>query len=289
MVLAQTIVNGLLIGGVMALGALGFTLIFGVMGVLNLTHGAIVILGAYVSYFAWTILGIDPFLSIPVTMAAGFTVGYMYQRSIIQSIISRDDLVVLLVTYGVALVVRNLLTIFITANSRSINPPYSNEAIRFAGVIIPVARLGALLISVVVVGVVFLIVYRTRFGLAVRATAESSVNSRLCGINVERVYAVTFGLATAISAASGSLIGVIIPFSPSSELFWTLNAFVVVVLGGLGSLVGSLIGGLVLGLVNSFTTQFASSSYVQLVTFSILILVLLVRPQGLFGRKEEIE
>lgn len=285
----QTIINGLLIGGVMALGALGFTLIFGVMGVLNLTHGAIVVLGAYSSYFMWVGWGIDPFLSVPITMVAGFTFGYLYQRSVIQSIIDRDDLVVLLVTYGIALVVKNLLTIFATANSRSINPPYSDEALRLAGLTIPVARLGTLAVSLVVVTLVFAVVHRTRFGLAVRATAESSVNSRLCGIDVERVYALTFGLATAISAASGSLIGVIIPFSPTSELFWTLNAFVVVVLGGLGSLFGSLVGGLVLGLTNSFTTQFAASSYVQLVTFSILILVLLFRPQGLFGRREDIE
>lgn len=289
MALVQTIINGLLIGGLMALGAIGFTLIFGVMGVLNLTHGAVVVLGGYIAYFAWTLFGIDPFLSVPLSIATMFALGYLYYRAIIQRVIGRDDLVILLVTYGVALVVRNVLEITLTANSRSINPPYSNEALTLAGITIPVVRLAALLISIVLIAAVFLLIHRTKFGLAVRATAEDSTNARLCGIDIERIYAVTFGLATAISAASGSLIGIVLPFSPSSELFWTLNAFVVVVLGGLGSLVGSLVGGLALGLFNSFTTQYIGSTYVQLVSFGILILVLLVRPQGLLGRPEDAE
>lgn len=289
MAIVQTIINGLLIGGLMALGAIGFTLIFGVMGVLNLTHGAVVVLGGYIAYFAWTLLGIDPFLSIPLSIATMFALGYLYYRAVVQHVIGRDDLVILLVTYGVALVVRNVLEITLSANPRSINPPYSNEALTLMGVTIPVVRLAALLISVVLIATVFLLIHRTKFGLAVRATAENSTNARLCGIDIERVYAITFGLATAISAASGSLIGIVLPFSPSSELFWTLNAFVVVVLGGLGSLVGSLVGGLALGLFNSFTTQYIGSTYVQLVSFSILILVLLVRPQGLLGRPEDTE
>lgn len=289
MAIVQTIINGLLIGGLMALGAIGFTLIFGVMGVLNLTHGAVVVLGGYIAYFAWTLLGIDPFLSIPLSIATMFALGYLYYRAVVQHVIGRDDLVILLVTYGVALVVRNVLEITLSANPRSINPPYSNEALTLMGITIPVVRLAALLISVVLIATVFLLIHRTKFGLAVRATAENSTNARLCGIDIERVYAITFGLATAISAASGSLIGIVLPFSPSSELFWTLNAFVVVVLGGLGSLVGSLVGGLALGLFNSFTTQYIGSTYVQLVSFSILILVLLVRPQGLLGRPEDTE
>lgn len=287
MALIQTVVNGLLIGGVMALGAIGFTLVFGVMGVLNLTHGVVVIAGAYVSYFAWNLFGIDPFLSIPIVMVTMFGVGYVYQRTVIQQIIGRNDLVVLLVTYGVALVGRNLLTIFLTGNTRSIDPPYATAAFTVHSITIPLVRLAALLVSVVLLTAVFLLVYRTEFGLAVRATAESSQNSRLCGIDVERVYSLTFGLATAISAASGVLIGTILPFSPSSELTWTLNAFVVVVLGGLGSLLGSLVGGLVLGLVNSFTTSLVSSNFVQLVTFFLLIATLVVRPQGLFGQEED--
>ena len=289
MALVQTIINGLLIGGLMALGAIGFTLIFGVMGVLNLTHGAVVVLGGYIAYFAWTLFGIDPFLSVPLSIATMFALGYLYYRAIVQRVIGRDDLVILLVTYGVALIVRNVLEITLTANSRSINPPYANEALTLAGITIPVVRLAALLISIVLIAAVFLLIHRTKFGLAVRATAEDSTNARLCGIDIERIYAITFGLATAISAASGSLIGIVLPFSPSSELFWTLNAFVVVVLGGLGSLVGSLVGGLALGLFNSFTTQYIGSTYVQLVSFSILILVLLVRPQGLLGRPEDTE
>jgi len=289
MSIAQTVVNGILIGGLMALAAVGFTLIFGVMGVLNLTHGVVVIMGGYIAYFAWMVFGIDPFLSVPICLGTMFLFGFFYQRAIIQRVVDKDDLVILLVTYGVAIVIRNLIEIFLSPNSRSINPPYATDSFTVASVTVPFVRAVASGVGLVLILAVFVLIYRTQFGLAVRATAESTTDARLCGIDVERIYAVTFGLATALSGASGALIGIVLPFSPATELFWTLNAFVVVVLGGLGSLVGSLIGGLIIGLLNAFTTQYVGSTWVQLVFFSLLVVILVLRPQGLFGQPEDIE
>lgn len=283
----QTIVNGLLLGGVFALVAVGFSLIFGVMDVLNLTHGATIILGSYLSYYAWDLFGIDPFLLIPIVLVSFFGLGYIYQQTIIRRILGEDELVTLLVTFGFALMIRNALTIFATSNSRSINLNYASDALTFGAVAVPIGRVLVLVTSIVLIGALILLLEKTEYGTKIRAAAQDDIGAQICGINVDHTYAMTFGVATALAGVSGTLIAVIIPFDPSSETLWTLRAFIIVVLGGLGSPLGALLGGFLLGLVSSFTAVYIGATYTEMAMFLVLVLMLFVRPQGLLGETTE--
>lgn len=283
----QTIVNGLLLGGVFALIAVGFSLIFGVMDVLNLTHGAIIILGSYMTYFMWTTFGIDPFMLIPFVIVVFFALGYLYQQTVIRKLLDENELVILLVTFGFALMIRNILTIFATSNHRSVNPAYASESLSLGVVNVPFARLLVLLVSVALIGVLIWILEQTEFGFRIQAAAQDDIGAQICGIDVNHVYGITFGLAAALAGVGGALIAIIIPFNPASETLWTLRAFIVVVLGGLGSPLGALIGGFVLGLVSSFTALFLGATYTEMMMFLVLVLMLMVRPQGLLGKTTE--
>lgn len=279
----QIFVDGLLMGGLLALAAVGFSLIFGVMGVLNLTHGMTILLGAYISLYSWTLFGIDPLLSLPLVLAAMFVFGYIYHKLIIDRIVHEEILVTLLVTYGVTLMIRNFLEVYISADYRLINPPYSGTSVEVAGLIIPTIRTIGFFVSIILILVLVWILHQTDFGRAIRATAERPNAAQLCGINTSRIYALTFGISAALAGAAGVLIGMVVPFNPFSEARWTLYAFVVVVVGGFGKPLGALLGGLILGLVWSSTISLLGSTYVELVMFSILLLMLLIRPQGILG------
>lgn len=283
MALLAAVLNGLLIGGLYALAAVGFSLIFGVMDVINLTHGVILLLGTYVSYYAFTLMGIDPFLSIPLAMGLLFVFGYVYQRTLVQQIIGEDPLKSLLVTFGVAIMVKNLMNVFFTPDFRSIDPAYAGANFELLGVTIPFVRAMGLIIALVLVGLLSVLLRRTELGRAIRATALDRKGAALMGVNVPHVFAMTFGIAAAFSASAGSLLGVVTPFSPVQEGTYTLQAFVVVVLGGVGTPAGALVGGLLLGVATQLTATFVSSGYQQVVMFSLLVIMLLVRPQGLLG------
>jgi branched-chain amino acid transport system permease protein len=280
----QALANGILLGGVLALSAVGFSLIFGVMDILNLTHGAVVILAAFTSYFAYQLLAIDPFLSVLPIMGIMFVAGYAYQRTVVTRILDEEILVTLLVTFGFALMIRNLLEIFITATPRSITPSYATESIQ-TGVFgaLPVVRLGALAVAIVLFVALTWFINSTSYGRKIRATAENPDIAQLCGINTEHIYGITFGLGSALAGASGVLIGLTTSFQPIDEATWTLYAFVVVVLGGFGKPAGALLGGLLLGLAWSYTTIYISSSIAGLVAFSLLVVMLLIKPQGILG------
>ncbi|MFB6094596.1 MAG: branched-chain amino acid ABC transporter permease [Halanaeroarchaeum sp.] len=283
MALASSIINGVLIGGMYALAAVGFSLIFGVMDVINLTHGVILLLGAYVSYYAFTLFGIDPFLSIPISMGVLFAFGYLYQRTLVQRVIGEDPLKSLLLTFGVAIMVKNLMNVFFTPNYRNIDPAYAGESFRLFGVVVPFVRAVGLVVALVLVGGLFVVLRRTELGRAIRATALDRKGAALMGVNVPHVFALTFGIAAAFSASAGSILGVVTPFSPVQEGTYTLQAFVVVVLGGVGTPIGALVGGLLLGIATQLTATYWGSGFQQVIMFSLLVIMLLVRPHGLLG------
>lgn len=280
----QTILNGLVIGGIYSLAAVGFSLIFGVMGIVNLTHGVFVIAGAYGALLLWQGLGLDPLVSVIPVAAVLFVFGYVYQRTIIHWAISRASIVAsLLVTFGVAMILRNLLQIVFSPDVRSITPAYSFVSLSIGPLQIDLVRviaLGASLVLLVLLGVVLA---RTHVGRAIRATAQQPLAASLSGIDVRGVHAVTFGLGAAFAGASGTIIGIVQPFSPSSEVTWTLNAFIVVVLGGIGSPSGALLGGLLLGIINACTAQYIGPGMTNAMMFLVLVVMLLARPQGLLG------
>ncbi|MFB6266471.1 MAG: branched-chain amino acid ABC transporter permease, partial [Halodesulfurarchaeum sp.] len=215
--------------------------------------------------------------------------GYVYQRTLVQRIIGEGALKSLLITFGVALMIRNLMNIVFTPNQRSIS---SSETFivdlvginfSFLGVTVPTARAFGLVLALVLVAALSILLRRTELGRAIRATALDRKGAALMGVNVNHVFAMTFGIAAAFSASAGSILGVVTPFSPVQEGTYTLQAFVVVVLGGVGTPAGALVGGLLLGFATQLTATFISSGYQQVVMFSLLVIMLLVRPHGLLG------
>ena len=284
MLALQTILDGLVLGGLYALAAVGFSLIFGVLGVVNLSHGAIVLIGAYLTWFAWHMTGLDPLLCILPVMAVLFGLGYAYQRFLIQLAVDRSSLLAsMLVTFGVALMLRNALVLAFSPDFKSISPGWAFSYLRLGTLTVDLVRISALAASLALLGALAWVLNRTRIGRVIRATAQQELAARLCGVNARHVYAVTFGVSAAFAGASGAILGIVLPFSPPDEATWTLNAFVVVVLGGVGSPSGALLGGLLLGLISTATSQLIGPAFPNVMMFLILVLMLLVRPAGLLG------
>ncbi|MFP1632744.1 branched-chain amino acid ABC transporter permease [Zhengella sp. ZM62] len=280
----QTTLNGLVLGGIYSLAAVGFSLVFGVLGIVNLTHGIFVIAGAYGALVLFTKLGIDPLIAIIPIGAVLFAVGYAYQRTIIQWAISRASLVAsLVVTFGVAMMARNVLQIVFGPDVHTITPTYSFSSLTLGDLRIDLVRIVALGASLVLLSVLALVLARTHFGRAIRATAQQPLAAELSGLNTRNLHGLTFGLGAAMAGASGAIIGIVQPFTATSEVAWTLNAFIVVVLGGIGSPAGALVGGLLLGLINAYTAQYVGPALTQAAMFLVLVLMLLVRPNGLLG------
>jgi branched-chain amino acid transport system permease protein len=280
----QTIADGLVLGGLYSLAAAGFSLIFGVMNVVNLSHGVLVLIGAYISYTLWHLFGIDPLLSIPLNMAVLFCFGYVYQRGIIQLAVDRSSLLAsMLVTFGVALVLRNILVLIFSPDFKSLTPSYAFTSLSLGGITLDFVRIVALCASLVLLTVLTAVLNLTAMGRTIRATAQQEMAARLCGVDARHVYGLTFGVSAAFAGASGAILGIVLPFAPPDEAIWTINAFVVVTLGGVGSPAGALIGGLLLGLISTFTSQFIGPAFPNAMMFLILVLMLLVRPSGLLG------
>lgn len=280
----QNALNGLLIGGTYATVALGFSLVWGILNIVNLAHGALVMLGAYATFWLFTLYGVDPLLSLPLTGAALFVFGYALQRGIVNQVIRAPFLITFLLTFGLELLITNIAQAVWTADIRSVTTSYSGWSLSLGPLTLPVVRGASLLIAFVVAVLLHALLTRTRLGTAIRATASDQEAARLMGIPIARVYAVTFGIAAASAGIAGGLISLSFPIFPAMGAGYTLIAFVVCVLGGLGSVPGALLGGLVLGLLQTYAASWLGPNYDNIVAFSVLILVLLVRPAGLLGR-----
>ncbi len=281
--IVQTLSDGLVLGGIYALSAVGFSLIFGVLHVINLSHGILVLVGAYLALIVSTALGVDPMLTIPVVMAVLFAFGYVYQRFLIQRAVDRSPLGSMLLTFGVALMLQNVMIWVFSPDMKSITPSYAFASFHLGLVTFDAVRVSALAASLVLLTLLAVLLKYSALGRVIRATAQQTLAAQLCGVNVRHVYALTFGVSAAFAGAAGIVIGIILPFSPNDEALWTMNAFVVVVLGGVGSPAGALLGGLLLGVVNTLTAQYIGPSFPNVTMFLLLVLLLLVRPNGLLG------
>lgn len=279
----QNALNGLLLGGTYALVAVGFSLVWGVLNVVNLAHGSLVMLGAYLTYWLYTAAGIDPFLSLPVTAAALFALGYPLQRLVINQVIRASFLITFLLTFGLDLLLTNLALAAWSADIRSVTTPYSGRSLPLGPLAVPLVRAVGLLIALAVTALLHAVLTRTRLGSAIRATASDQEAARLMGIPIARVYALTFAIAAATAAIAGSLISLSFPIFPSMGAGYTLIAFVVCVLGGLGSVPGALLSGLFLGLLQTYAAAWIGPNFDNIVAFTVLIVVLVLRPAGLFG------
>ncbi len=282
--LVQGVILGVLTGGVYALMASGQTLIFGIMRVVNMAQGAMVILGAYLSYQLFTSWGVDPFLALPVTTSALFVVGVGVQWLFLRPLHADDrSPLSVLVTFAVALLVEGVMSVIWSTTDRDINTGYVNAGWTVFGYRITLVRLLAFLLSLFVLALLYLVLNRTRFGRAVRASVQNPTSARLLGVEAERVSAIGYGLGTATAAAAGSVYGMLYPFNPNSHYDLISRLLSIVLLGGLGSIGGAVVGALVISVSSSIVAAVVSPSWSQMTFFVVLLLVLLIRPRGLFG------
>lgn len=280
----QVLVSGLLLGGVYALISIGLNLIFGVVRIINFAHGEMVMISMYLTFWLNHFFGMDPYVSTIIVLPVMFVFGVVFQRLIIQPIISTSATMKIFTTVGISLLLQNLALIFWKGDFRTVQTSYSMSSFECLGIIISIPRLAAFVAALISIIFLFYFLKHTYIGKALRAIVEDRSVARLMGVTVEKHYLFAFGLGTTFTALGGVLL---VPFSsvyPTVGVPFTLLAFVVVVLGGLGSMSGTFLAGLFIGVVESFGGTYVSPGLKEAIYFAIFILVLLVRPQGLFGQ-----
>lgn len=282
--LAQILVNGILLGGLYAVMALGLALVWGVLNIVNLAHGAFIMLGAYASWYLYTYLHIDPFVGLPLTASIMFALGYALQRGLLNLVIRAPMFNTLLITFGLEVVLTYLAQIMFSADFRTINPPYAGSSLQWGPVVVPVVRLAAFGVAIVLTVGMWLFLLRTRLGMAIRATAQNLLAARLYGVEPRHLYATTFALGLALAGAAGGLYGTVSQINPYIGGTLTAKSFAIAIIGGLDNPLGVLVGGLFLGIVESLTALYIGPTYSDVASFGILVLVLIVRPSGLLGR-----
>jgi branched-chain amino acid transport system permease protein len=280
---AQAVVNGLLIGGIYALVSIGVTLIFGVVKIVNFAQGEFVMLGMYISFFLATRYGIDPLLSLAVSMPALFIVGWLLQRFLIRRVLSLGDMPQIFLTFALSLLLVNVALLLFTANYRTVETAYTEMTIHLGPLYIAVAKLIAFVVAMLLSGILWVFLHTTDLGKAMRAAAQNREVAMLMGINPDRVFCVAVGVALALAGAAGSLLMPFYPAYPLVGQVFVLMAFVAVVLGTLGNVTGALIASLMMGVAESLGIQFVGADSGLIVVFAMLLLTLAVRPSGLFG------
>jgi branched-chain amino acid transport system permease protein len=282
--LAQVLINGVLLGGLYAVMALGLALVWGVLNIVNLAHGAFIMLGAYLAWHLYTYLGIDPLLGLPLTAVLMFCLGYVLQRGLLNLVVRAPMFNTLLITFGLEVVLTYLAQLAFSADFRTINPPYAGNSIALGPLVVPLARLMAFGVAVVLTVGMWLFLLHTKLGRAIRATAQNLVAARLYGVAPRHLYAVTFGIGIGLAGAAGSLYGVVSQINPYIGVTLTAKCFAISIIGGLDNPLGVLVGGLVLGIIESLTVLYVGATFGDVASFGVLVLVLIIRPSGLLGK-----
>jgi branched-chain amino acid transport system permease protein len=285
----QSLANGILIAGLYAAVTLGLTLVLGVMGIVNFAHGELVMLGAYSTFWLFTLLGIDPMLSIPMSGLILFCIGLPIYRFTIRPILKDPPLNQLLLTLGISIFLQNLAMILWKADSRAVITSYSGNSLHLGMVHIGLTRLITFLIAVVLTVFLVFFLYKARPGRAMRAVSENNTASWLIGVNVQKTYMLAFGVAAAIAGASGALVSTIMYTFPMVGFKLGLKAFCILILGGLGNIPGALFGSLILGLTESFVGTYVpeGSGWAEGISFLLIMIILIIKPTGLAGTRRE--
>ena len=284
-ILIPAVINGLMMGAVYALVALGLTLIYGVLHIINFAHGALLTAAMFGAYFAHSLLGLDPYAAAVVLTPLFFGLGYALQRFVIGPASHGEERNVLLVTLGLAVVIENGLLYAFRADTRTVNLDYAFNVVDLGFAFIPVPRIIAFVVVLILALILWAVLSLTDTGKAIRAVAKEKLGAELTGIDVAHIYAVTFGLGTACLAIAACLLIPTYYVNPHAGNAFVLIAFTIVVLGGMGSVAGALLGGLFIGVVESLSGLYLGKSLGQIGIFVIFILVLLLRPSGLFGER----
>ena len=282
----QQVILGLLLGGVYVAVALGFSLVWGILNIVNLAHGAFVIVGAYVTWALFTHVHLDPFLSLPLAAVVLFAIGYGLQRGVINRVIRAPLLFTFLLTFGLNLVIVSLLLLIFTGDFRSVNPSYSGAGLQLGTISIPYIRVAGLGVALLLAGILWAILNRTRIGAAILAVGADRDAAQLVGIDLRHAYALTFAIGAAFAGVAGGIISTFQSITPTAGDPYTLQAFAVVILGGLGRVSATVAGGLLFGLIEVLAQSAPGlgSGYANAIAFAVLVIVLVVRPQGLLGR-----
>jgi branched-chain amino acid transport system permease protein len=279
----QALALGVLIGGIYALMASGLTLIFGVLRIINIAQGAFLILVATFTWWLWRVTGIDPIVAAVVTTPLMFGAGWLLYRFVISRIRGQAPSMSVLLTFGLALVIEGFLNVVAGNRFRSATPAYFEQSFRVGDISFPKAQVYGFLAAVLVLGCLYVVLTRTWTGRAIRATAQNPSAAALVGIGATGTAALAFALGSASAGVGGSILSVLYPFFPASHYDWISRLLGIVVLGGMGSLPGALVGALILGLAETLTATYGSLQWSTLVFYLVIMAVLLVRPQGLFG------
>lgn len=278
----QALLDGILMGGVYALAALGLSLIFGVMKITNFAHGAMMTMGMYTVYVMSTSLGISPYLALPVSMLFMFGIGYFIQRFCINKILSAPSHNQLLLTLGIAYVLENILLAVFSPNYKTLNIEALSKAWRIGDITVNPAKLIAFIVALVVTALIYIVLYRTPMGFAIRATSQDRQGAQLSGVPIRNISAVAFGIGAMCTGIAGALLTPVLSIYPTIGETFQLKCFVIAVLGGMGNLWGALVAGFIVGVVEMLTGYYLGGSWSDLAIYLVFILVLVVKPTGLF-------
>jgi branched-chain amino acid transport system permease protein len=285
MLYLQVFINGLVLGGLYACIAVGFSLVWGVLNVINILHGTFIVIGSYAAYFAYLYFGIHPFISIPIAGVILFLIGYALQSGFINRVVAAPVLTTLTLTFGLDLFLNNLLILFFKADYRKVTLENPLGVLSLGGITIPIDRLAAMALALLLTGLLFWVLNASRVGRAIVAVRMDREAAALMGVKVRTIYALTFAIGAVMAGAAGSLISLIYPISPLNSTMFLGKAFIICVLGGLGSVPGAMVGGLALGIMESFGALAFGPEQAVTLSFIILILFLLFRPTGIIGKR----
>jgi branched-chain amino acid transport system permease protein len=281
----QVLANGLVLGGLYACIAAGFSLVWGVLNVINITHGSSVVIGSYVAYLAYTYWGIHPFLAVALAMVILFGIGYVVQAGIINRVVAAPVLTTLTLTFGLELLFNNSLLVMFKADYLKLNLANPFGVLDLGGIRVPMDRLVAMGLALLLTALLYWLLNASRIGRAIVAVRMDREAAALLGVKVKRIYAVTFALGAAMAGAAGVLTSLIFPISPLNSTLYLGKAFVICVLGGLGSVPGALVGGIALGIIESYGGLILGPEHAMTLSFLLLILLLIFRPMGIMGKR----
>jgi branched-chain amino acid transport system permease protein len=283
----EGVISGLLLGGLYAVMSSGLSLYFGVTRAANSAHAAFAIVGAYTAYWFFTLYGVDPLLSLPLTFAILFAIGLLLEKSIMSKVVEAPMLTPMVLTLFLAIAIENLMVLFWTSDYRFLNVSFAVSTIVLDGLYIPITGLIAFIAALISMLGLILMLQFTRFGKAVRAVAQNREAAKICGIRVQYVYMITCGISLGLASVGGVLMSMVYTFYPALQELWIGKLFAIIIFGGWGSVTGTLVAALIIGMVESISGLFVPAILAQMSSWVVLLLTLLVRPQGLLGKYQQ--
>jgi len=283
-VIVQAIISGILMGALYTLMAFGLQMVYGVMRIINVAHTVFMVFGSYLTYWIFEIYGIDPFIVMVMIMPIMFAIGWAVQRFLVNPVVAAPEITTLLLMFGIGQVLENLIAFYWTSNFKSVTPTYGATSVTIANLSFPVIRVGGFVASIAILALLEVFLMKTKIGKAIRATAQDREAAQAMGINITRVFLISFGIAIASVAPAGAITSMIYAFYPTVHHMFTSKLFSICVLGGLGSITGVFVGSMIMGIAESLTGAIVTLEWSPIIAYALLIIILIIRPRGLLGK-----